>query len=98
VPEETMLPPEEAGPVEEVRPVKTGLPFDSPAAEAEFVKAIVSRHLLKDDFTNCNAFKRSCERFAREQRLLGEKQALPAVARNVVVNAKLVERPLLAGM
>jgi hypothetical protein len=98
VPEETTLPPEEAGPVEEVRPVKTGLPFDSPAAETEFVKAIVSRHLLKDDFTNRNAFKRSCERFAREQRLLGEKQALPAVARNVVVNAKLVERPLLAGM
>lgn len=68
--QEETLPPEPDR-VEDVPPVKTGLPFDSPAAEAEFVGAIFSRHLLKDDFINRYAFKRSCERFATEQSLQG---------------------------
>jgi hypothetical protein len=60
---------ESAPPVSEpshVPLVKTTLPFYSLAAEAEVVKAIVPRHILKDDFINGYAFQ-SCERFAREQ-------------------------------
>jgi hypothetical protein len=48
-PETTTRPEAEPGHAE-VRPVKTGLPFDSPESEAEFVKAIRSRYLRKDDF------------------------------------------------
>lgn len=45
-PETTTMRPETAEPGHaEVRPVKTGLPFDSPESEAEFVKAIRSRYL-----------------------------------------------------
>ncbi|OEL12828.1 hypothetical protein BAE44_0026147 [Dichanthelium oligosanthes] len=43
------LPPESDYAEEALPPVKTGLPFDSPESEAEFVNAIYSRYLLKDD-------------------------------------------------
>ncbi|CAD6210681.1 unnamed protein product [Miscanthus lutarioriparius] len=50
----------------EVRPVKTKLPFHSPESEAEFVKAIRSRYLLKvkDDFLFRHAYERNRARAA----------------------------------
>jgi hypothetical protein len=59
---ETTTRPEAAEPGHaEVRPVKAGLPLDSPESEAEFVKAIRSRYLRKDDFLFRPAYERSRE-------------------------------------
>ncbi|KAF8683740.1 hypothetical protein HU200_044672 [Digitaria exilis] len=44
--------------------VKTGLPFDCRESEAEFVNAIRSGYLLKDDFVSRHAYERSREQFS----------------------------------
>ncbi|KAF8718693.1 hypothetical protein HU200_024994 [Digitaria exilis] len=44
--------------------VETGLPFGCSESEAEFVKAIRSGYLLKDDFVSRHAYERSHEQFS----------------------------------
>ena len=62
-PETTTTRPEAEPGHAEVWSVKAGLPFDGPECEAEFVKAIRSRYLRKDDFLlrHGHAYQRSRE-------------------------------------
>ncbi|CAN6320449.1 unnamed protein product [Urochloa humidicola] len=55
--------------------VKTGLAFDSTESEAEFVKAIRSRYLLKDDFISRHAAKDAGGRWRRPSSFVQELKA-----------------------